>query len=118
MSQFVLCKITVKTLVNGAPPFPQTMEQTAIFALCDVFCVNIHEAALITRLNLSSESGAEIAAKYLVNTLGCRQVIITLGSDGALLFDGKSAKRISVDTSSLGQIKVVDTTVSSLFILY
>lgn len=100
----------VKTLINGAPPFPQTMEQTAVFALCDVFCVNIHEAALITRLNLNVGSGPEIAAKYLVNTLGCRQVIITLGAEGAMLYDGKSAKKISVDPEQACKINVVDTT--------
>ncbi|MFI7007000.1 ribokinase [Streptomyces sp. NPDC050145] len=91
-----------RLVLNPSPPAPLPGE---VLAVCDPLIVNEHEAAVI----LGTEPGAtpeEWATALLA--LGPRSVVVTLGSEGALVADASGARRVAsvkveaVDTTGAG----------------
>lgn len=95
----------VPTLVNGAPPFPKPMENSHIYPLCDILCVNETEAHLMTKLRVDSIDDCRIACKMILDK-GCRSVILTMGANGAMFVNRNQALHIPVPQ----KIEPVDTT--------
>ncbi|MFE1952357.1 ribokinase [Streptomyces sp. NPDC059524] len=91
-----------RLVLNPSPPAPLPDE---VLAVCDPLIVNEHEAAVI----LGTEPGAtpEEWAKALLE-LGPRSVVVTLGSEGALVADASGSARVpsvkveAVDTTGAG----------------
>ncbi len=78
-------ELGVATIFNPAPAAPLP---DSIYQLCDFFTPNESEAAAITGLPVSNRSEIERAAAALLQR-GARNVVITLGAQGALV---KTAK--------------------------
>ena len=70
----------------------------------DLLIPNEHEAALLLGYELAGEDLEERSAKEIYSRFGCR-VIITLGSQGSLYYDGKEVFR-----QRAFPVKAVDTT--------
>lgn len=71
----------VTTILNPAPALPLPRE---IYPLCDYLTPNESEAAGLTRLPVQNPADAERAADALLRS-GARNVVITLGAQGALV---------------------------------
>lgn len=80
--------LAVTTILNPAPglPLPQT-----IFAHCDYLTPNETEAATLTGLPVTSIPEAERAADNLLSR-GARNVVLTLGAQGALVKNSRVSK--------------------------
>ncbi|MEM8897611.1 MAG: ribokinase [Bacteroidota bacterium] len=83
-------KIGKKIILN---PAPAQALSTDILSKVDILTPNETEAALLTGMAVNSAQDAEEAAKKL-GEMGVKEVIITLGKEGALHYDGNSAKVI------------------------
>ncbi|WDO08275.1 ribokinase [Streptomyces murinus] len=89
-------------VLNPSPPRPLPAE---VLAACDPLIVNEHEARVI----LGADAGAdpEDWARGLL-AMGPRSVVVTLGAEGALVYDGSGAARVAsvkvdaVDTTGAG----------------
>ncbi|MEV7501262.1 ribokinase [Streptomyces sp. NPDC093018] len=89
-------------VLNPSPPRPLPAE---VLAACDPLIVNEHEARVI----LGEDAGAEPEdwARGLL-AMGPRSVVVTLGAEGALVYDGSGAARVAsvkvdaVDTTGAG----------------
>jgi ribokinase len=92
----------VPTILNPAPAQPLPEE---IYPLCDFATPNETEAATLTGLQVTNVETAEKAADALLSR-GVRNVVITLGAQGALV-KNKSVTKL-VPAFSVG--KVVETT--------
>jgi ribokinase len=91
-----------KVLLNPAPA--QTLDRS-LLELVDVLLPNEYEAALMAGLpSLQSEADVRTAAKKLL-TLGPQNVMITMGSRGAILFEENTESNVSAFP-----VHVVDTT--------
>jgi ribokinase len=91
-----------KVLLN---PAPAQILDPALLELVDVLLPNEYEAALMTGLPpLKSDADARNAAEKLL-ALGPKSVIITLGSQGAMLFEKNMESNITAFP-----VDVVDTT--------
>jgi ribokinase len=95
----------VPTILNPAPA-PSTPLPSSMLALSDYFIPNETEAALLTGLPVGSLDQAKAAAKKL-QALGARNIILTLGSQGALVLTADGAETL-VPSFSAGP--VVETT--------
>ncbi len=73
--------LDVTTILN---PAPATTLPDSIYSLCDYVTPNESEASLLTALPVENRSQAERAADVLL-AKGARNVIITLGEQGALV---------------------------------
>ncbi len=92
----------VQTILNPAPGL-QLPE--SIFALCDYLTPNETEAATLTGLPVTNIAEAEGAAEVLLKR-GTRNVVVTLGAQGALVKNAGLAKHVpAVDAGP-----VVETT--------
>lgn len=91
----------VATIFNPAPAQPLPDE---IYPLCDYFCPNESETALLTGMQVKTVAEAEKAAQIFLEK-GVGAVIITLGSDGALYV----SKNKTLHVPAL-KVKAVDTT--------
>lgn len=92
----------VPTILNPAPatPLPQT-----IYPLCDYLTPNESEAAALTGIPVTDLASAEQAATALL-ARGVRNVVLTLGAQGALIKNHTFTTRVpAADAGS-----VVDTT--------
>lgn len=87
------------TILNPAPAGGLTPE---ILALADILTPNRGELAALATDN---EPGAELAARALLDGATDRTVLVSLGSNGALLVDSRSAM-----TLPCPPVDVVDTT--------
>lgn len=96
----------VPTLVNGAPPFPKPMENSHIYPLCDILCINETEAQVMTKLRVDSIDDCRIACKMILDK-GCGSVILTMGANGAMFVNRNQALHIPVPQ----KIEPIDTTV-------
>ena len=76
-----------------------------IFELCDYLTPNEHEAATLTGLPVSNAAEADRAAGILLSR-GARNVIVTLGAQGAFAKNGRTAEHIPAFDAG----PVVDTT--------
>lgn len=63
-------------------PAPVSAELIELVPLCDIICPNEVELAALTALPASSEEEISVAVRKLLE-LGCRGVVVTLGSKGA-----------------------------------
>jgi len=97
----------VTTIWNAAPgkgDLPLEM-----FRLADILCINETEAEIITGVpNVETLEQAKLATAKLVADFGAKAVIITLGSEGALLWDHVKTEYHDIKTPNLGT--VVDST--------
>jgi ribokinase len=92
----------VTTILNPAPAAPLPDE---IYPLCDYLTPNESEAAALTGLRVTNVSEAEAAAGNLLSR-GARNVVITLGSQGAFV---KNAE-IAIHVPAVDAGPVVETT--------
>ncbi|MEM7511119.1 MAG: ribokinase [Bacteroidota bacterium] len=83
-------KLGKKIILN---PAPAQALSTDILSKVDILTPNETEAALLTGMPVNSTQDAEEAARKL-SEMGVKEVIITLGKEGALHYDGKKAKLI------------------------
>lgn len=94
-----------KVLLN---PAPAQMLKPDLLELVDVLLPNEYEAALMTGSpSLQSAADVRSAAEKLLS-LGVKNLMVTMGSQGAMLFDGQMESNISacpvqaVDTTAAG----------------
>lgn len=94
-----------KVLLN---PAPAQMLKPDLLELVDVLLPNEHEVALMTgQPALHSAADLQTAAQKLLS-LGVKNLMVTMGSQGAILFDGKTESNIpackaqAVDTTAAG----------------
>ncbi|HOE12864.1 MAG TPA: ribokinase [bacterium] len=90
-----------KILIN---PAPAETPPPDLFQKVDYLIPNETEAELLTGINVTDPQSAMHAAEKLLQK-GCRHVIVTLGSQGALVHDGTGATHVPA-----GKIEVVDAT--------
>jgi ribokinase len=94
---------------NGVPtilnPAPAAALPEAIYPLCDYLTPNETEAAALTGIPVTDLASAERAAIALLSR-GVRNVILTLGAQGALIKNGTLTRRIPAVTAGT----VVETT--------
>ena len=76
-------KAGVRTILNPAPAVPPR-EAGPFWRLADVLTPNEHEAAMLAEMPVDSVDSAVAAARRL-QTLGARDVIVTLGSQGCVV---------------------------------
>jgi ribokinase len=95
----------VKVLLN---PAPAQVLNSDLLELVDVLLPNEYEVALMTGLPpLQSAADVRSAAEKLLS-LGVKNLMVTMGSQGAMLFDGKLESNISacpvqaVDSTAAG----------------
>ncbi len=91
----------VKVILNPAPGREIPDE---LLAMVDVLTPNEMEASIISGIEVRDLDGAEMAARALRDR-GCRSVIITLGSQGAMVADYSGTQHIPSF-----RVDVVDTT--------
>lgn len=91
----------VTTILN---PAPAQQLPSSLLRLVDILVCNESEATILSERTVTDRESATLAAPIL-QRLGLRTVIITLGSAGALAFDGPT--RIDVPAY---RVPVVDTT--------
>jgi ribokinase len=88
-----------RLVLNPSPPAPLPDE---VLAVCDPLIVNEHEARVV--LGARTEGEPEDWARDLL-ALGPRSVVITLGSEGALVADASGSSRVASV-----KVKATDTT--------
>lgn len=101
-SSFKLAKEKgVKTVLNPAPAKKLSKE---LLSTVDILIPNETEFELLTGHNALDEKELDIGVKKLID-LGTSLVLITLGSNGSVLCDGKEKKYFKAS-----KVKAVDTT--------
>lgn len=90
----------VMTILN---PAPAKELPGKIYPLCDLFCPNESEAAMLTGCKVDDIEGAEVAAGKLL-AKGCGKILLTLGARGALLVSPEGSKRFAAE-----KVKAVDS---------
>jgi ribokinase len=118
LSKFVLVQLEVpiNTVLSSAimakrnhakfvlNPAPAQSLPREIFPLVDIITPNETEASILTGINVIDENSA-IAAAHILYKTGVNNIIITLGSKGALLYNSDYIKLISGYN-----VKAVDST--------
>jgi ribokinase len=92
-----------KVLLNPAPA--QVLEKD-LLELVDVLLPNEYEAALMTGIPLQSAADTRRAAEKLLS-LGPKNLIVTLGNQGAMLFNEKINQGMIIPAF---QVQTIDTT--------
>lgn len=85
-------ELEVPTILNPAPA-PNRPVPEMSFAMCDYLTPNESEAAALTGLPVKTLADAERAAEALL-ARGARNVILTLGAQGALVKNAKLTKHV------------------------
>lgn len=99
-------KRNIKVILN---PAPVNEEILPVLDLIDIITPNSQEASALTNHPIDDLESAKVAAKK-INALGVKTVIITMGKDGALLYDSgeftmiESPKVNAVDTTAAGDV--------------
>ncbi len=83
-------KLSVATILNPAPAHELP---SSIYPLCDYLTPNETEAAALTGISVASLSDAERAAEALLGC-GVRNVVITLGAQGALVKNARLVQHV------------------------
>eukprot|EP01098_Paradermamoeba_levis_P001878 TRINITY_DN1215_c0_g1_i1.p2 TRINITY_DN1215_c0_g1~~TRINITY_DN1215_c0_g1_i1.p2 ORF type:complete len:235 (-),score=84.08 TRINITY_DN1215_c0_g1_i1:225-929(-) len=91
------------TVFNPAPA-PLSPLPPLFFSLSDYICPNETEAEVLTGVKVSDIKSAEEAAKKLLEK-GAKNVLMTLGSNGALLVNSNHSTHIPTE-----KVQAVDTT--------
>ncbi|ETZ20955.1 hypothetical protein N824_02260 [Pedobacter sp. V48] len=90
-------------------PAPANESIPNLYSLVDIITPNLTEAEMLTGVKITGTETAQQAAKVL-QSLGIATVIITLGSEGALLLDGDAFHHIpapqvtTIDTTAAGDV--------------
>jgi ribokinase len=92
-----------KVLLNPAPA--QVLKKD-LLELVDVLLPNEYEIALMTGIPLQSAADTRRAAEKLLS-LGLKNLVVTLGSQGALFFDGRTNQETLIPVCP---VQAVDTT--------
>jgi ribokinase len=93
-----------RLVLNAAPP--EARLSAEVLRVCDPLVVNAHEASALTGAPVAdSVQTARSAAEALLRG-GCRSVVLTLGSAGAVVLDGSSSWHVAAPPVD----RVVDTT--------
>jgi ribokinase len=92
-----------KVLLNPAPA--QILEKD-LLELVDVLLPNEYEIALMTGIQLQSATDTHQAAEKLLS-LGLKNLVVTLGDQGALLFDGRTNQETPIPVCP---VQAIDTT--------
>ena len=93
------------TIILDPAPAPESVPEE--FFQVDLICPNETEAASLTNQQVTNITQAESAARAL-HQRGAAKVVITLGDQGSLFFDGKAPHQIAafptlaVDTTAAG----------------
>lgn len=95
------------SILNGAPALAPADVSNELFTIPDVFCVNETEAGVFCDLPESTD-GEELARALLAR--GCRSVLVTLGSRGAVYCSQESPDPQHMPAPCLSPQQVVDTT--------
>ena len=91
----------MKIIVN---PAPATTLIKPMYQLIDILTPNITEIEILTGITISDLDDIKTAAKQLVNE-GIKNVIVTLGKDGALILENDIFTHVTAPV-----VEVVDTT--------
>lgn len=94
------------SILNAAPALENFPKELLTYS--KIFCVNEHEATIMSGIDVKSTEDAKSAIKKFF-TLGANIVIITLGAHGAVYGDKDSDEVVHVPVSRKVE-KVVDTT--------
>jgi len=99
-------KSSVPVILNLAPaqPLPK-----AVLQQVDVLIVNETEASLLSGQRVGSLEDARIVATVLLEQ-GISKVVITLGSQGAILASAEKTNKAKIIYQSSPKVQVVDTT--------
>ncbi|MBF0363780.1 MAG: ribokinase [Oligoflexia bacterium] len=92
----------VPTILN---PAPATKLPNSIYPLCDYITPNETEAAMLTGRSVEGIADAELAANRFLE-LGVKNVVITLGAQGALVKNSK----VTIHVPSFNAGPVLETT--------
>ncbi len=96
--------LNVKVILN---PAPYSAKVNQFIANADIITPNETEAAQISGVEITDIESAKVAAQ-VIHQLGARNIIITMGKQGAVLFDGAhyshipSYSAVAVDTTGAG----------------
>lgn len=99
-------KRNIKVILN---PAPVNEEIIPVLDLIDIITPNSQEASALANHPIENLESAKVAAKK-INALGVKTVIITMGKDGALLYDAgeftmiESPQVNAVDTTAAGDV--------------
>ncbi len=97
-------ELSVRVVLN---PAPVSEEIIRWLPMVDILTPNETEASVLSGIEVKDVESAKQAARKIA-ALGARQIIITMGSRGALLYDGQQFQHIppfpalSVDTTGAG----------------
>ncbi|KGD76811.1 carbohydrate kinase [Tatumella morbirosei] len=97
-------ELSVRVVLN---PAPVSEEIISWLPMVDILTPNETEASVLSGIEVKDLESAKQAARKIA-ALGARQIIITMGSRGALLYDGQQFQHIpsfpalSVDTTGAG----------------
>lgn len=97
-------ELSVRVVLN---PAPVSEEIISWLPMVDILTPNETEASVLSGVEVKDLESAKQAARKIA-ALGARQIIITMGSRGALLYDGQQFQHIpsfpalSVDTTGAG----------------
>lgn len=94
-------EVGAKTILN---PAPARRLSRNLLSLVDILIPNQTEFELLTEIKISVKEDLIRGYQYL-NTLGIKELIVTLGEKGALYYNGKDFIEVAAKT-----VKVVDTT--------
>ncbi|XP_070576687.1 ribokinase-like [Ptychodera flava] len=94
----------IKTIFNPAPAIPELDPE--FYKFSDIFCPNESEVELLTGLSVTSIDEAEKAGQCLLDK-GCKIVIITMGSQGAVIVTSENRKAVHVPAK---KVTPLDTT--------
>lgn len=92
------------TVLNGAPYVPDM--DLNILKLPTIFCVNEIEASEFAGVAINDQKDAIEAAHVLLDK-GCKNVLITLGSQGALYLNGETKDLLTIPAPS---VECIDST--------
>lgn len=88
LSEFLIYEIMAFAKINGIPFFVDPkIDNFFSYQNATVFKPNRKEAAQALDMNLKTKEDIEKAGKLLLSKLSCDSVLITLGSDGMMLFE-------------------------------
>ncbi len=94
----------VLTLLNPAPaPDPSPSLDDPMWRLVDVLLPNESEAESLSGVTVRDDSGAERAARVMLDA-GCGSVVVTLGSRGALWLPGVGKAAVHLGSFPVTQI--------------
>lgn len=99
----IASSIGAKVLLNPAPA--QVLE-SGLLQMVDVLLPNEYEIGLMTDIPVQNSSNIRESAEKLVS-MGVKNLIVTMGNQGALFFDGKTNKTTLIPAC---RVQAVDTT--------